>query len=293
MKILISGSSGTLADSVISLGETLSHKLILVDKKKSGRCEYIIDVSKYTAIRNLFDMEKPDIIFHFAAETDVDFCETNKLDATVNNFIATKNLTDIAKDFDIPLIFTSTASIFNDEQNAPYKENTKPNPANYYALTKYLSEEYIKSNLTKYFIFRFAWLVGNPTIDKKFWGGIRNQLLSNQKKLFGVTDQFGSLSFADEFAEFLFSFLSSNKFGIYHFASEGIASRYQIISEVIRLKSLNNSLTLEEITLQNFHLKANRPKLETLDVNKIKDLNIKVINNWTKDLEVYINKYDF
>ena len=293
MKILITGSSGTLANSVFTTKNLNRYKLFGVDKKESNNTQYLVDISNFVQLRKIFTEIHPKIIFHFASETNVDLCETDKLNAILNNFVTTKNLVDIIKTLNIPIVFTSTASIFDGKKNFPYKEEDKPSPCNFYALTKHLSEEYIKTNLSKYFIFRFGWLVGNPKIDQKFFGKIKLKLNDNGSKLFGVNDQFGSLTFADEFSDLLFKIINTNYFGTYHFASEGNTSRYQIISEILKYKSLSKSVSLENKELKYFNLTAQRPQNEILDIQKVKDLGIHKIKNWKVDLKNYLEKYDF
>ncbi|NQU99883.1 MAG: sugar nucleotide-binding protein, partial [Parcubacteria group bacterium] len=75
---------------------------------------------------------RPDIIFHLAAETDVDKCQSNREHAFETNARGTENMAVICRELDIPLVYVSTGAVFDGEKMTGYIEEDATNPANIY-----------------------------------------------------------------------------------------------------------------------------------------------------------------
>lgn len=289
MRILITGSEGNLGNTLRNHHCYRSSELISIDKKNNS--DYVLDLCDYESTKKCIQKYRPNYIFHFAAETNVDICQMNPVHCINHNYMATKNVVDIADKLDITIIFISSASVFNGRGDKFYSEEDELDPINYYGFSKLLCEEYIKKNIKKYFIFRFGWLVGNPSTNNKFIGSIYNQLKNGTSKLIGVNDQYGSLTFADLFIEDLPEILSTNLYGIYNYACEGAASRFQILNRLIHLSRLENKVEVKPVSIKEFNLKADRPENEVLDVNKVKSIGAKNIFDWEISLERFHDKY--
>ena len=284
MKILLTGARGTLSSSVKE-----RYKCIEIDRVLNS-----VDHNNLKGIISSDPLEEI-YILHFAAETNVDLCETDKLYAINANYVLTKNIIDVIKDSaNITLIFISSASIFDGRTDKKYTENDTPNPVNFYAFTKLLSEQYITANLSKYFIFRFGWLIGNPKVDKKFIGKVFQQLVEGNSILKGVIDVFGSLTFADEFATDLNSIFEEKiDYGIYNYVTESNVSRFDLINEIVNSYSLEKAIKVEPTSITNFNLCATRPKYELLSVEKSAKVGLISNLHWKNSLERYLEKYKF
>ena len=146
-KILVTGSGGFL-------GSHLVEKLI---RKKSkviglsinpGKAHKMIpirgDITKVTNISN--DMS---CIVHFAALTDVDYCQKNPKECFATNVLGTQNMLEIARKHDSKFIFASTSQVFGIPKKLPISENANLNPSSIYAASKaageLLCETYSKS----------------------------------------------------------------------------------------------------------------------------------------------------
>ena len=69
--------------------------------------DYFNDVLKF----------KPDFLFHLGAFTDLEFCEENVDDTYSTNTLAVENAVFISNFLDIPLLYVSTAGIFDGKKN--------------------------------------------------------------------------------------------------------------------------------------------------------------------------------
>ena len=62
--------------------------------------------------RDVTDFQ-PDFLFHLGAYTDLEYCELYPDDAYATNTMAVENAVYIANQLDIPLLYISTAGVFD------------------------------------------------------------------------------------------------------------------------------------------------------------------------------------
>ena len=153
-----------------------------------------LDFRDYELYRKDVIEFSPDYLFHLGAFTDLEYCEKNPLDTYSTNTKSVENATSISNELKIPLLFISTAGIFNGKKEL-YNDWDKPDPIGHYAKSKYLSEIYIKKNSHNYLICRAGWMMGGgPSKDKKFINKIMKQIKEGKRELFIVNDN-GSIFF--------------------------------------------------------------------------------------------------
>ena len=110
----------------------------------------------------------PDFLFHVGAHTDLEYCELHEKDAYETNTKSVEYAVSIANDLDIPLLYISTAGIFDGKKDA-YDETDQPNPLGHYARSKYLGEVYVQEHSKAFIICRAGWMMGaGIKKDKKF-----------------------------------------------------------------------------------------------------------------------------
>lgn len=97
--------------------------------------------------REIYYEDKPNLIVHLAAFTDLVRAEKEKDLCYQTNVIGTRNLANLG----IPMIYISTEYVFDGEKGS-YAEEDYPNPINFYALTKLLGE--YESRRTKSVVIR-------------------------------------------------------------------------------------------------------------------------------------------
>lgn len=162
MKILITGAGGMLGTD---LGNVLStdFEIVGLERRPVTHLTVPYDICDLTQARKTRDAilsHKPEVIFHTAAMTDVDYCEEHHDEALENNVAATKHVVEAANEIDAPVIFYSTDYVFDGGKKGEYGETDLPNPLSFYGKTKRMAEEYILSTAKRAFIFRITWLFG-------------------------------------------------------------------------------------------------------------------------------------
>ena len=86
---------------------------------------------------------QPDWLFHLGAFTDLEYCELHEDDTYQTNTESVKSAVKIANGLNIPILYISTAGIFDGKKNV-YDELDIPNPMGNYGKSKYLGEKYVK-----------------------------------------------------------------------------------------------------------------------------------------------------
>ncbi len=290
MKILLTGASGMLASDVVPKLKSLKHKVIATDLKPRLKDIMKLDVREIKDVEALVVKNKPEYIFHLAAETNVDLCEQEPDHAYKTNTIGTENIALVCQKYDIPLLYISTAGVFWGDKKEPYNEFDIPRPANVYGHSKLQGEVIVQRLLSKYFIVRAGWMVGGWEIDKKFVYKMVTQIKEGKKELRVVSDKFGSSTFTCDFAENLMNVINTNRYGLYHMTNKGTGSRYDIALKVVEFMGLNGKVKVTPIDSSQFPLPAPRANSEMMQNYKLDLLGINNMPHWHDSLKKYIEK---
>jgi len=251
----------------------------------------------YLDFRNYDDYRKdiiefnPDYLFHLGAHTDLEYCELNSEDAYDTNTRSVKYAVSIANELKIPILFISTAGIFNGEKDC-YDETEKPDPIGVYGRSKYLAEVYVKNNANNYLICRAGWMMGGGTRkDKKFVQKIISQITDRSKEIFIVNDKLGTPTYTYDFAKNLKLLIENNCNGLYNMVCRGLTSRLEIANEIVKQLGLQNQVKVTEVSSDFFKKEyfAARPKCERLVNKRLNSENLNIMRDWRSALTDYIN----
>ncbi|MBU1255832.1 SDR family oxidoreductase [Patescibacteria group bacterium] len=264
-KVLVTGSSG-MVGSYVDFGIKTDHRSL--------------DVTDLSEVLRVSEFYKPKVIFHLAAETDVDRCERDPEHAYLVNSIGTYNMAVAARNLGAKLVYISTAGVFDGTKKEPYTEEDEPNPQNYYGRSKYLGELIVKSVLKDYIIARAGWMFGGgPEKDQKFVAKIINQL--DKPEIRAVNDKIGSPTYAKDLISGIKKLLVAGRTGIFHLSSKGVCSRYDVALSIV--KSLRPSVKVLPVDSSYFKLDAARVCSEAM-ISK-EDLS----RPWQEALEEYLD----
>lgn len=271
--ILVTGGKGIVASYISSVFP--EYKIILAGKSE-------LDITNKKQVFEALEKWKPFYIIHLAGKTNVDECQKHKREATRINYSGTRNIALACKKIDSTLIYLSTSAIFNGKEKG-YYENSIPNPINHYGKTKLRGEMAIKQTIKKYYIIRSGWIIGGGIKQKKFVSFIVQQLRDNKKEIKAVDDKFGTLAYAKDVAEFIKRIISEKPYGVYHYGSKGICSRFMIAKRIITL--LDKTAHLIPVKSESFSDRffAKRPTYEVLKSRKIP-----FSKSWQESLDAYI-----
>jgi len=288
MKCLVTGANGMLGTALCPLLSENGYEVFAVDIVQSNlRIEHL-DVRDFEGVKSYVNKKEPDIIFHLAAETDVDKCEIDIDHAYRMNTIGTENIALICQDRNIPMVYISTCSVFDGKKREPYNEFDIPNPISVYSKTKWEGEKIVSQLLNRFFIFRAGWMIGGGIKDKKFVAKII-ELLKDKKELSVVNDKFGSPTFTNDFSQKIAQIIETERYGLYHVTNKGVASRFDIACKIVEILN-KKEVVVKPINSAAFPLPAPRPDSEASNNFKLQLLEMDNLPHWEKSLENYISK---
>ena len=125
-KIYIAGCGGMLGEAFYKQFKN-DYNLKCTDKDVNESWLSFLDFREFKEYEREVEEFKPDYLFHIGAYTDLEFCEENKDDTYVTNTLSVENAVYLSNKFDIPLIYVSTAGIFDGKQDL-YDDWDIPNP---------------------------------------------------------------------------------------------------------------------------------------------------------------------
>lgn len=176
MKILVTGGAGFIGsylnDRLLKRGD----EVVCIDNMSLGSKKniqgflsnpafrlYINDLLDLSTITEIFKHEKFEMVYHLAANSDIQL-GYNNLETDYNNtFLTTYNVLKCMKRFKVgKLVFASSSAIYGDHEELIH-ENTGPlQPVSNYGAAKLAAEAYISSFVNGYGI--KAWIIRFPNV---------------------------------------------------------------------------------------------------------------------------------
>ncbi|HEY0432811.1 MAG TPA: NAD(P)-dependent oxidoreductase [Chitinophagaceae bacterium] len=291
-KIYIAGSGGMLGEAFY-VQFSKDHELKCTDIDVNEKWLTYLDFRDFDAYRKDVVEFKPDYLFHLGAFTDLEYCEKNISETYRTNTMAVENACYIANELNIPLLYISTAGIF-DGQKELYDDWDRPNPLGHYARSKYAGELFVKENVRKHLICRAGWMMGaGPKKDKKFIQKLMKQLKEGKKELFIVNDKDGTPTFTHDFAKNVKALLAKQYWGLYNMVCGGQTSRLEVAEELVGLLGLKGKIKITEVSSDYFKdvYFAQRPPNERLVNAKLNMRGMNVMQDWRAALKEYLQTY--
>jgi dTDP-4-dehydrorhamnose reductase len=271
VKLLVTGASGLLGTRICQLATRQSYEVY------SAHSEHIpqfgtpikLDITDSTALKQIFDKTKPDVIVHSAALTDVDKCEKEKDLAWKINVESTSNIAQLCHKHNSFLVYVSTDYVFNGEKGN-YKETEQTAPINNYGLTKLKGEERIKQSEAEYCIARASVIYGSiPATGKVNFALWLIERLGKKEETKTVTDQWNSPTLNTNLAEMILEIAEKRITGTFHLAGATRLSRHEFAQKIAEKFNLDKSL-LTPVSSETMSWIAKRPRDTSLNVEKAK-----------------------
>lgn len=280
---MITGGKGMLGRTLTN--QFKEYEVVIADLPE-------VSILQPSQFEQFVKVNKPDVIIHCAAMTNVDRCQSEFEQAALLNSYGTKIVAEICKKYNIRLIAISTDYVFDGKSDRPYTELDKANGGwTVYGQTKFQGEQFVREvNPPNYVICRISWLygAGGPSFVHammKLADGTRDQLKV-------VNDQIGNptscLAVARELKEII---EREDITGTIHATCEGEATWYDFAKEIFRLT--NNNQKVVPCSTEEFPRPAPRPKNSRLEKYNIKRLNLSPMPNWKDALAEFLQTEKF
>jgi len=252
-----------------------------------------LDFRDFESYKNDVTKFRPDWLFHIGAYTDLEYCELHEKDTHATNTESVQHAVNIANELSIPILYISTAGIFDGKKDV-YDESDTPNPIGHYAKSKYNGENYVIGNAQDYLICRAGWMMGGgPKKDKKFIQKIMKQIKDGKKELHIVNDKLGTPTYTHDFAKNVKLLIKNDQRGLFNMVCGGLTSRLEVAIELMKLLKLQNDIIITEVNSDYFAEEyfAERPDCERLINKRLDDLGLNIMRDWKVALDDYLNNY--
>ena len=271
-KVLVTGANGMLGQDLCPILEDEGYEVVETDVQT-------LDITNPDMINEVFEKEKPDVVVHCAAYTNVDKAENELETARLINSKGTENIAKACSKIDAAMVYISTDYVFEGNGKKPYLPTDKAAPLNNYGLTKWEGEEAVRKYCKKYYIARTSWLYGIH--GKNF---VETMLsLADKPELKVVDDQIGCPTWTVELANGIVKLLNDAEFGTYHVCGGGKTSWYGFAKEIFEQAGL--IVNLKPCTTGEFPRPAKRPSYSVMDNNGI-------CRSWKAALKDYLKLRD-
>jgi dTDP-4-dehydrorhamnose reductase len=291
-KIYIAGAGGMLGEAFYKQFKD-DYTIKCTDKDVNEDWLSFLDFRDFESYKNDVISFKPDYLFHLGAYTDLEYCEKNAEDTYLTNTISVENAVYIANELDIPVLYISTAGIFDGNKDL-YDDWDQPNPLGVYARSKYMGERFVVENAKRFLVCRAGWMMGaGPNKDKKFIQKLMKQLKEGKKELFIVDDKDGTPTFTHDFAKNVKALISKEYWGLYNMVCGGQTSRLEVANELLYLLNLDKEVKINIVSSDYFKdiYFAERPPCERLDNRKLNLRGVNLMQDWKVALKEYIKLY--
>lgn len=262
MRALVVGGAGFIGSNLCEILLKEKNKLVCIDNLLLGRKEnikeflhnknftfYEGDATNGTFLTEIFMCERPEIIFHLAANSDIQASAKNPQIEYRNTYTTTFTILECMRQCGIKqLFFASTSAVYGDKRNIALTEET-PNlsPISYYGAAKLGSEALIHAysymNDMKTLIFRFPNVIGPKLTHGVVYDFIRK--LSRDKEVLNILGdgrQTKPYIYVKDLVEAIIHFTNVMKTGveIYNLGVTGSTSVRQIADIVCEVMGLEN-----------------------------------------------------
>jgi len=291
-KIYIAGCGGMLGEAFYTQFKE-DYEIKCTDKDVNEPWLSYLDFRDLDAYKKDVMSFNPDYLFHLGAYTDLEFCEQNVDDTYNTNTLSVENAVYIANELDIPLLYISTAGIFDGKKDL-YDDWDLPNPLGVYARSKYMGERFVCENAKRFLVCRAGWMMGSgPKKDKKFIQKLMKQLKDGKKELFIVNDKDGTPTYTHDFAKNVKVLIQKEYWGLYNMVCGGQTSRLEVTEELLSILGLKDKIKINVVSSDYFKdiYFADRPPCERLDNKKLKIRGINLMQDWKVALKEYIDNY--
>jgi dTDP-4-dehydrorhamnose reductase len=268
VRVAVSGASGRLGRALVAalanapftgLGGPIAW----------GRPDF--DLDRPAAFARLVARDRPEVVIHAAAWTDVDACARDPQLAMARNGEATELLAHATSTAGVDLIVISTNEVFdgNRTDGRGYRADDPPNPPNPYGASKLAGERLAAGPYAdgpaRLAIVRTAWLYGPPGNDfpAKILAAAEKARASGER-LKVVADEVGSPTYTVDLAEAIVELLGSGEIGgTHHVVNAGQASRADWARELFRAARV--SIEIEEVPASTWPRASTPPRWAVLD----------------------------
>jgi len=286
LKIMVTGSRGMLGTDLLNLLQVRQHQPIECDLHNC-------DILNLAQLDAFVAAQRPAVIIHAAAYTNVDQAETDQAAAARLNATGAQHVATVAQRYHARVVYLSTDYVFDGTQTTPYTETDAPCPQTVYGKTKLQGEQHIQricgldeaspTAAPNFLIVRTAWLYG--VHGKNFVKAIL-QRAQQGEPLRVVNDQTGAPTYTQDLAQGILALIECQAGGIVHVTNRGSCTWYDFARAILNVAHLTET-PIYPISTAELQRPAPRPRYSVLATAKFERLTGHTLRPWQDGLHAY------
>ncbi len=259
--LAVTGASGLLGANALTVA--VERKLsclglygsnpIAVRGARTGRADL---VAEWDQVESLLNEARPTWLFHCAARTQVDECETDPAGTRAINVEATRRLAHWCAQNGARFAYMSSAGVF-DGGRGDYSEADTPRPRNVYATSKYEGELATLAECPDALIIRADIYGWNAQPKQSLAEWILARLRSGQE-VPGFTDVRFTPILANDLVGMTYDLLEQNASGVFHLGSSDACSKFGFAQAIAHAFGIDTR-SIVPVSITNAKFKAPRP----------------------------------
>jgi dTDP-4-dehydrorhamnose reductase len=276
MRALVPGGAGRLAGAVVPALERAGHAVVAPPE---AEC----DVTDLDAVVRAARAARPDWVFHLAAYTRVDDCETQAERAFLVNGLGARNVAMAAAAAGASVLAVSTDYVFGGDSPRPWREHDAAAPRSVYGASKWAGEEAVREVSPRHLIVRTAWLygAGGPNFPDTILARARAG-----QPLRVVDDQRGSPTWTEDLARSLVTLAERGQHGTCHCTSEGDCTWHEFAAHLVARAGL--AVEVARTDSASFGRPAPRPAYSVLDMTWFRHMSGGRMPHWREAADRYL-----
>jgi dTDP-4-dehydrorhamnose reductase len=223
-------------------------------------------------------------VVNCAAYTNVDRAETERDLAEAVNHVAVGALGRLAAARALYVLHISTDFVFDGELDRPYRESDPPRPLSVYGASKLAGEEALRASGCAQAIVRVEWTYGRA--GQNFVSKFLARAAASDE-LVMVADQVGAPTWTGDVAAALVALLQRRQNGVFHYAANGYATRFEVAQAILDLVGLTGK-RLRPCRTTDFPAPARRPLNSRFDCSAIDAVLPRPRPHWRTALASYL-----
>jgi dTDP-4-dehydrorhamnose reductase len=281
MSIVITGVTGLLGSSLLNHAADFGYDAIQLTRDDIANMKSPNDLAIHLTSYNV------KVLIHCAANTNVEFCEDNKVQCYKDNVALTEKLALVCKIMQIKFVFISSTGVYGKYQDTPYIDYDDVNPTTIHHKSKVIAESVVSKLVSDYLIIRTGWLFGGSwDMSKNFVANRIKEAYCSEGYIKSDASQVGNPTFVDDLSSNIFNLIEKKYSGMFNCVNTGRASRFDYVTEIIKLSGLNVSVLPVDGT--SFNRKAKVSHNESAINLKLDYFGINMMPCWKKSLAQYI-----
>lgn len=288
---MITGATGLLGQDLVRVFGA-GHEVVGVSRRHPQAAQRL-DVSSEEDTRRLISGIRPDWVLHAAAQRSPDYCARHPEECFRINVLGSRNIAWACRETGAKLLYISTDYVFDGLSSKPYIEPDLPSPVNEYGISKLAGEVYTQYLVEASVVARVSTLYGEggeSFVSKTL------EAAQQGRTTMAAEDIVSSPSWTMDIAEGLLTLVErvdkaeapkAAWAGLYHLASPGEVSRYDLARKALELAGLDPE-RVKRSSMKELSLPAVRAGYTALASSRFEAGFIPRLRPWEEALGAFI-----